>query len=73
MKTKKFFECNFGGHYIIIEYHYGKANPFRIYRKYWKDGWHKTLVEYYADFNSCLCFVDSYFRENTNVRSETLV
>ena len=73
MKTREIFQCTFGGQNVIIIYHYGKINPFRIYRKYWKEGWHKEMLNKYADFNSCLCFVNSYYRENTNVYSETLV
>ena len=73
MKTRKIFECSFGGQYVVIIYHDGETNPFRIYRKYWNGGWHKKILEKYADFNSCLCFIDSYYRENTNVYSETLV
>lgn len=74
MKTRKFFECTFGGQNITIEYHYGKTNPYRIFRNWYADGsYHKKMLEKYSDFNSCLCFVDSYFRDNTNVYSETLV
>lgn len=72
MKTRKIFECSFGGQYIIIIYHEGKADPFHVYRKYWNNGWHKKILEKYEDFNSCLMFVNNYYRQTTNVYSKSI-
>jgi len=74
MKTREIFQCTFGGQNVIIIYHYGKINPFRIYRKYCANGkWHKKVLDKYADFNSCLEFINSYFRRYTNVYAESIV
>lgn len=67
MMTRKIFECSYDGIYVIVELHRGKKNPFRIYRKWYKAGWHRKQLEKYADFNSCLIFIDGYYRSMTNV------
>lgn len=67
MKTRKIFECTYEGHHIIIEFHEGKTNPYRIYRKWYNMGWHKKMLQKYANFDSCLYHISDYYRENTNV------
>lgn len=65
---KKILECNYDGCRITVEFHEGKTNPYRIYRKWWDMGWHRKQIEKYGDFNSCLCFVADYYKQNTNTR-----
>lgn len=62
MKTRKIFDCNHGGYHIIIEYHNGKINPYRIIRKWYRNGEHRKQLQKYADFGSCLDFIRDYYR-----------
>jgi len=49
-----------GIHFVIYCDENAKVNPYRIYRKYWDNGWKKRLLEKYADLYSCTCYICGY-------------
>lgn len=57
-KTRKVMEINDNGiKYVVIRHFETFLNPYKVYRVYWNDGWHRINVAEYADMNSCLCYL----------------
>lgn len=55
MKTRKIMEMNNRNkHYICIMDYTAKYNPYKLYTKWYDDGWHKHKIAEYADFQSVL-------------------
>lgn len=58
MKTRKIMEMNdMNNHYICILDTTAKRNPYKIYRKWYDDGWHRKKVNEYGDFQSVLWYI----------------
>lgn len=61
--TKQIMKLDhYGTHIIVTMDDKAKCNPYRIYRKWFSlddCGWHKTLVEKYADLNSVIYWLFS--------------
>lgn len=58
MKTRKIMEMNDrNNHYICILDTTAKHNPYKIYRKWYDDGWHRKKVNEYGDFQSVLWYI----------------
>lgn len=48
---------------VLFEIHYDdkvKTNPYKLYEKYWDHGWHKRLLNKYADLASCTWHLHDY-------------
>jgi hypothetical protein len=41
-----------------------KTNPYKVYNKYWDHGWHKRLLNKYADLASCTAYINNYVMEH---------
>lgn len=51
-------------HFVIYHDENRKENPYRIYSKWYGDGWHKSLLAKYADLCSCVLFIKDYVGRN---------
>lgn len=51
-------------HFVIYHDDERKCNPYRVYSKWYKDGWHKSLLASYEDLLSCVLFIENYVRRN---------
>jgi hypothetical protein len=51
-------------HFVIYHDESRKFNPYRIYSKWYSDGWHKSLLAEYEDMYSCVIFIENYVRRN---------
>lgn len=49
---------------VIYKDEEARCNPYRIYRKWFDEGWHKKLVVKFQDLLSCTYFINDYVREN---------
>ena len=58
---KKIGELNTGKTCFVI-YHDEKQemNPYRIYTKWYSNGWHRNLLAQYADLYSCVLYIKDY-------------
>ena len=64
MKTHKLMEIEMEGHgdfLICVKDNSKKYNPYLVYLKYWKDGWHRKKLDAYGDYDSVLWFVHYVF------------
>lgn len=51
-------------HFVIYHDEKRQTNPYRIYSKWYKDGWHKSLLNEYQDLFSCVLYIEDYVRRN---------
>lgn len=55
MKTRKIMEMEFNGStYVCIHDMETKRNPYKLYKKWYDRGWHRTKITEYTDFDSIL-------------------
>ena len=45
-----------------------KSNPYRIYKKYWDNGWHKKLIEKYENLASCTWWIAHFIQDHDQDR-----
>lgn len=66
---KKIGELNaLAGHFIIC-YDEADRNHYKIYHKWYNNGWHRKLIEKYADLYSCTQRISNYCKDhNENER-----
>lgn len=65
-KTRKVLDINVEGIWWICVFDLrAKTNPYKLYRKWYENGWHRKKVEEYGNFVSVLCHLRDYaFTEN---------
>ena len=51
-------------HFVIYHDENTKCNPYRIYSKWYNNGWHKSLLAKYEDLLSCIHYIEFYVRNN---------
>jgi hypothetical protein len=51
-------------HFVIYHDENRKVNPYRIYSKWYNNGWHKSLLEQYEDLFSCVLYIEDYVHRN---------
>lgn len=51
-------------HFVIYHDENRKVNPYRIYSKWYRDGWHKSLLAEYGNLHSCILFIEDYVHRN---------
>jgi len=57
-KTRKVLSINENGiHLECIKDNAEKYNPFKLYRVWWDGGWHRKLIDKFADIQSVICEV----------------
>lgn len=62
MKTRKIAEvCEKGVRLVMMHDEKDKCNPYKIYRKWWNQGWHKKQLNKYGDFLSAWQFMHEYY------------
>lgn len=55
MKTHKVMDLMFyGKHYICIKDSTTTRNPYKLYEKYYDNGWHRKKITEYSDIDSVL-------------------
>lgn len=58
---KKIGELHTKKHWYIVLYNEAdKQNPYRLYRKWYSNGWHKNLICKYADLASVTTQINDY-------------
>ena len=48
---------NYNGKRYECIYNYGKTNPFKLYVKWYENGWHRKKVAEYANIDSILFYL----------------
>lgn len=51
-------KVSFNGEWVVEHHDTAKVNPYKVYYVYWNGGKHKKLRVSYADFRSCLCYIE---------------
>ena len=60
-KTRKVLDVNVEGiNFICIFDAHAKRNPYRLYRRWYDNGWHREKMEYYGNFVSVICWLKDY-------------
>ena len=59
------------GRFVIYYDNAARVNPYRIYKKWWNGGWHRELVEKYADLYSCTIYINDFVRDHNEDRRPT--
>ena len=58
---RKIGELNTGKiHFVIYHDEKDNINPYKVYRKYFENGWHKKLEVKYGNLHSCLLYIEDY-------------
>lgn len=61
---KKIGELNaLAGHFIVC-YDEADRNHYKIYHKWYNQGWHKMLVEKYGDLYSCTIWINEFIKQH---------
>lgn len=47
-------------HFVIYYDERDKYNHYKIYKKYWDNGWHRKLLDKYADLYSVTWLINEY-------------
>lgn len=47
-------------HFVIYYNEETKYNPYKIYNKWFRNGWHKTKLNEYTDLASCVHYIYDY-------------
>lgn len=62
---KKIGELNaLAGSFIICYDEKEAHNHYKIYHKWYNQGWHKMLVEKYGDLYSCSCWIHNWISQH---------
>jgi len=61
---KKIGELNALAAHFVIYYDNADRNHYKIYQKWWNQGWHKKLIEKYADLFSCTVWINNYISQH---------
>ena len=62
---KKIGDLNaMAAHFEIYYDEKAKYNPYKIYNKWYYKGWHKQLIEKYADLFSCTEWINNFIRNH---------
>ena len=64
----KIGELKAKGCYFEIKYDDGNTNPYVLYRKYWKSGWHREQIVRYANLASVTWYINDYVMKNDEER-----
>lgn len=40
-----------------------ETNPYRVYMKWYSDGWHRKQIAKYSDMVSCMVLITDYMRK----------
>ena len=51
-------------HFVIYHDEKRKVNPYRVYSKWYNQGWHKSLLAEYGDLYSCILYIEDYVHRN---------
>lgn len=65
MIMKKIGELNaLKGHFVLYYDSNEAHNHYKIYLKWYDTGWHRKLIEKYADLFSCTMWISNYIAKN---------
>lgn len=64
MESFKVLDLTADGKSFFCVYTKGDKNPYRLYRKWWNNGWHRKQVARYANFASVLFWLTDYSESN---------
>lgn len=66
---KKIGELHTKAAYFVLYYdESAKYNPYRLYQKWYDAGWHKKLIEKYADLYSCTIWINNFVAQHNEER-----
>ena len=51
-------------HFVIYHNEKTNKNPYKIYKKWYDNGWHRSLLESYQDLYSCVLYIKDYLNRN---------
>ena len=61
---KKIGELNTLSGWFIICYDEADRNHYKLYQKWYNNGWHRKLIVKYADLFSCTIWINEYIKNH---------
>lgn len=59
---KKIGELNALAGSFVIYYDEADRNHYKLYQKWYDRGWHRKLIEKYADLFSCIIWINNFIQ-----------
>ena len=62
---RKIGEIETGNIRFVIKYdNADQYNHYKVYRKWYENGWHNSLIAEYANLYGCMCVIEDYVLRN---------